>query len=98
MHRKKEPMFVVNEIAEMKNCNKCILFESRRKTDLFEDDDGSEPKVNEVKGDELRTIFSTAVAFVKAYRGVRAADPECRLLKYWAHVEADLFKEMPEAR
>jgi len=35
MHRKKEPMFVVNEIAEMKNCNKCILFESRRKTDLF---------------------------------------------------------------
>ena len=28
-------MFVVNEIAEMKNCNKCILFESRRKTDLF---------------------------------------------------------------
>lgn len=35
MHRKKEPMFVVNEIAEMKNCNKCILFEARRKTDLF---------------------------------------------------------------
>jgi len=35
MHRKKEPLFVVNEIAEMKNCNKCILFESRRKTDLY---------------------------------------------------------------
>jgi len=35
MHRKREPMFVVNEIAEMKNCNKCILFESRRKQDLF---------------------------------------------------------------
>ena len=36
MHRKKEgSLFVVNEIAEMKNCNKCILFESRRKRDLY---------------------------------------------------------------
>jgi len=35
MHRKKEPMFVVNEIAEMKNCNKCILFDSRRNNDLY---------------------------------------------------------------
>ena len=36
MHRKKEgSLFVVNEIAEMKNCNKCLLFESRRKRDLY---------------------------------------------------------------
>ena len=36
MHRKKEgSLFVVNEIAEMKNCNKCILFECRRKRDLY---------------------------------------------------------------
>lgn len=26
---------IVNEIAESKNCNKCILFENRRKTDLY---------------------------------------------------------------
>ena len=36
MHRKKEgSLFVVNEIAEMKNCNKCVLFECRRKKDLY---------------------------------------------------------------
>jgi len=36
LHRKKEgSLFVVNEIAEMKNCNKCVLFESRRKRDLY---------------------------------------------------------------
>ena len=36
MHRKKEgSLFVANEIAEMKNCNKCVLFESRRKRDLY---------------------------------------------------------------
>ena len=36
MHRKKEgSLFVVNEIAEMKNCNKCVLFECRRKQDLY---------------------------------------------------------------
>ena len=36
MHRKKDgSLFVVNEIAEMKNCNKCVLFESRRKRDLY---------------------------------------------------------------
>lgn len=36
MNRKKEgSMFAVNEIAEMKNANKVVLFESRRKRDLY---------------------------------------------------------------
>lgn len=26
---------LINEIAESKNCNKCILFENRRKSDLY---------------------------------------------------------------
>ncbi|XP_049950614.1 ribosome biogenesis protein BRX1 homolog [Schistocerca serialis cubense] len=30
-----ENLFVVNEICEMKNCNKCILFEGRHKRDLY---------------------------------------------------------------
>ena len=42
--------------------------------------------------------FQTAQSFIKSYRGVRAADPECRILKYWAYIEADPLKEMPEAR
>jgi ribosome biogenesis protein BRX1 len=34
--QRKESLFVVNEIAEMKNCNKCLLFEGRRsRKDLY---------------------------------------------------------------
>ena len=29
--QKKESLFAVNEIAEMKNCSKCLLFEGRKK-------------------------------------------------------------------
>nr|CAG4650217.1 EOG090X07MB [Sida crystallina] len=32
---KKDPLFVINEIAEMKNCNKVIYFEGRKKQDLY---------------------------------------------------------------
>ncbi|XP_023727766.1 ribosome biogenesis protein BRX1 homolog isoform X2 [Cryptotermes secundus] len=32
---RKDDLFVVNEICEMKNCNKCILFEGRLKRDLY---------------------------------------------------------------
>jgi len=32
---KKDPLYVINEIAEMKNCNKCIYFEGRKKQDLY---------------------------------------------------------------
>nr|CAG4641764.1 EOG090X07MB [Eurycercus lamellatus] len=32
---RKDPLFVINEICEMKNCNKCIFFEGRKKQDLF---------------------------------------------------------------
>ncbi|XP_071444067.1 ribosome biogenesis protein BRX1 homolog [Hetaerina americana] len=32
---KKDSLFVVNEICDMKNCNKCILLEGRRKRDLY---------------------------------------------------------------
>jgi len=32
---KKDSLFEINEIAEMKNCNKCIFFESRRAGDLY---------------------------------------------------------------
>lgn len=28
-------LYVVNEISEMKNCNKCILFEGRKMRDLY---------------------------------------------------------------
>ena len=28
--QRKETLFVINEIAEMKNCNKCLFFEGRR--------------------------------------------------------------------
>ena len=33
--QKKESLFAVNEIAEMKNCSKCLLFEGRRKKDVY---------------------------------------------------------------
>ena len=33
--QRKETLFAVNEIAEMKNCNKCLMFEGRRKRDLY---------------------------------------------------------------
>ena len=33
--RRGESLFSVNEMAEMKNCNKCLLFEGRRKRDLY---------------------------------------------------------------
>nr|CAG4636241.1 EOG090X07MB [Eubosmina coregoni] len=32
---RKDPLFVINEICEMKNSNKCIFFEGRKKQDLF---------------------------------------------------------------
>ena len=32
---KKDKLFVVNEVCELKNCNKCIFFEMRRKRDLY---------------------------------------------------------------
>jgi len=33
--RRSESLFQANEMAEMKNCNKCLLFEGRRKRDLY---------------------------------------------------------------
>jgi len=33
--QKRESLFAVNEIAEMKNCGKCLLFEGRKKKDLY---------------------------------------------------------------
>jgi len=33
--QKKETLFAVNEIAEMKNCSRCLLVEGRRKRDVF---------------------------------------------------------------
>merc|ERR1711915_245092 len=32
---KKDDLRVINEIAEMKNCNKCIYFEGRKRKDTF---------------------------------------------------------------
>lgn len=32
---KKENLISVNEICEMKNCNKCIYFETRKRQDLY---------------------------------------------------------------
>lgn len=32
---KKDKLFVVNEVCDLKNCNKCIFFEMRRKRDLY---------------------------------------------------------------
>ena len=33
--QKKESLFAVNEIAEMKNCSRVLLVEGRRKRDVF---------------------------------------------------------------
>jgi len=33
--QKKESLFAINEIAEMKNCSRCLLIEGRRKRDVF---------------------------------------------------------------
>ncbi|XP_048449712.1 ribosome biogenesis protein BRX1 homolog [Rhincodon typus] len=32
---RKDKLFVVNEICEMKNCNKCLYFEAKKKQDLY---------------------------------------------------------------
>ncbi|XP_069703321.1 ribosome biogenesis protein BRX1 homolog [Periplaneta americana] len=32
---RKDSLFVINEMCEMKNCNKCVLFEGRLKRDLY---------------------------------------------------------------
>ncbi|WAR24312.1 BRX1-like protein [Mya arenaria] len=32
---RKDKLFVINEICEMKNCNKCIYFEAKKKMDLY---------------------------------------------------------------
>ena len=33
--RRGDSLFSANEMAEMKNCNKCFLFEGRKKRDLY---------------------------------------------------------------
>ena len=33
--RRGDSLFSANEMAEMKNCNKCILFEGRKQRDLY---------------------------------------------------------------
>ena len=33
--RRNETLFSANEMAEMKNCNKCLVFEGRKKRDLY---------------------------------------------------------------
>ncbi|KAL3199030.1 hypothetical protein MRX96_044068 [Rhipicephalus microplus] len=32
---KKDPLVVINEICEMKNCNKCLYFENKKRKDLY---------------------------------------------------------------
>ncbi|CAG7826274.1 unnamed protein product, partial [Allacma fusca] len=32
---KRDTLFSINEIAEMKNCNKCLFFESRKQLDIY---------------------------------------------------------------
>ncbi|KAL0965884.1 hypothetical protein UPYG_G00287130 [Umbra pygmaea] len=32
---RKDKLFVVNEVCEMKNCNKCLYFEAKKKQDLY---------------------------------------------------------------
>lgn len=32
---RRDKLFVINEVCELKNCNKCIFFEMRKKKDLF---------------------------------------------------------------
>ena len=33
--RRGDSLFSANEMAEMKNCNKCVLFEGRKQRDLY---------------------------------------------------------------
>ncbi|XP_053159732.1 ribosome biogenesis protein BRX1 homolog [Hemicordylus capensis] len=32
---RKDKLFIINEVCEMKNCNKCIYFEAKKKQDLY---------------------------------------------------------------
>uniref|UniRef100_A0A8C6XYS8 Ribosome biogenesis protein BRX1 homolog n=1 Tax=Naja naja TaxID=35670 RepID=A0A8C6XYS8_NAJNA len=32
---RKDKLFIINEVCEMKNCNKCIFFEAKKKQDLY---------------------------------------------------------------
>ncbi|XP_068191598.1 ribosome biogenesis protein BRX1 homolog [Antennarius striatus] len=32
---RKDKLFIVNEVCEMKNCNKCLFFEAKKKQDLY---------------------------------------------------------------
>ncbi|KAM4707449.1 ribosome biogenesis protein BRX1 homolog [Discoglossus pictus] len=32
---RKDKLFVINEVCEMKNCNKCVYFEAKKKQDLY---------------------------------------------------------------
>lgn len=32
---RKDKLFVINEVCEMKNCNKCLFFEAKKKRDLY---------------------------------------------------------------
>ncbi|XP_061148456.1 ribosome biogenesis protein BRX1 homolog [Syngnathus typhle] len=32
---RKDKLFVINEVCEMKNCNKCLFFEAKKKLDLY---------------------------------------------------------------
>ncbi|XP_019738467.1 ribosome biogenesis protein BRX1 homolog [Hippocampus comes] len=32
---RKDKLFVINEVCEMKNCNKCLFFEAKKKQDLY---------------------------------------------------------------
>lgn len=32
---RKDKLFVINEVCEMKNCNKCLFFEAKKKMDLY---------------------------------------------------------------
>ena len=32
---RKDQLFIVNEVAEMKNCGKCMYFEAKKKQDLY---------------------------------------------------------------
>ena len=61
----------------------------RRVTDFFDGDE-----IREKPQDELRTIFKGASDFLWSLK----ADPDFKVMKYWATVEADTFKSMSEAR
>uniref|UniRef100_UPI0009B34CD2 ribosome biogenesis protein BRX1 homolog n=1 Tax=Monopterus albus TaxID=43700 RepID=UPI0009B34CD2 len=32
---RKDQLFVINEVCEIKNCNKCLFFEAKKKQDLY---------------------------------------------------------------